>query len=116
AVLLALVALAALTVVPRAAPLTDRVDYIRPVMAVRLGSSAGNVVELAVGDSAIYTLDVVEGAVRAFALGAFEQQPTPETLIAQTGMPLEATGRRLAAPVAIEYLHSPDETPGNLAI
>jgi hypothetical protein len=82
----------------------DRVDQVSSAMAVRLGPSAVNVVDLAAGDDALYTLDVVEGSVRAFALDALDQRPTPETLIARTGTPLESPGRRLATPVAIEYL------------
>jgi len=77
-------------------------------MAIRLGPSATNVVDLAVGDAALYTLDVVEGAVRAFSLDGLEQQPTPETLLARTGTSIDnSVDRQLALPVAIEYLPGP---------
>src|SRR5437899_9092465 len=57
------------------APAVDErnVYVVNPAMAVRLGPSGGNVVDLAVGDDAVYTLDVVEGSVRAFALDATDQ-------------------------------------------
>jgi hypothetical protein len=89
---------------------------VNPAMAVRLGPSGGNVVDLAVGDDAVYTLDVVEGSVRAFALDGRDQQPTQETLLVRTGTPLGVGGRRLSVPVAIHYV--PGATPelGSLAI
>jgi hypothetical protein len=115
-ILLGLVALAALLLTHKPAAAADRVDFIRPEMAVRLGPSAASVVDLAVGDSALYTLDVTESAVRAFELNRLEQQATPETLLAQSGTPLDSAGRRLAAPVAIEYVPGPDSQPGSLTI
>src|SRR5207244_2400154 len=77
---------------------------VNPAMAVRLGPSGRNVVDLAVGDDTVYTLDVVEASVRAFPLDGRDQQPTPETLIARAGTPLGVGGRRLTVPVAIRYL------------
>lgn len=82
----------------------DRVDRVAPNMAVRLGPSAVNVVDLAVGAGALYTLDVGDGTVRAFALDALDQPPTPETLLARPGSPIANAGRRLDTPVAIEYV------------
>ncbi|HEX8966881.1 MAG TPA: hypothetical protein VF937_03310, partial [Chloroflexota bacterium] len=95
---------------PAAASLT-RVDTVDPAMAVRLGPSAANVIDLAVGDDAVYTLDTVEASVRAFTLDGLDQQPTPETLIARPGAPISGTSRQLTTPVAIEYVQgaSPDE-------
>jgi len=89
---------------------------VNPAMAVRLGPSGGDVVDLAVGDDAVFTLDVVEGSVRAFALDGRDQQPTPETLLARAGTPVGVGGRRLSVPVAIHYF--PGATPelGGLAI
>ena len=89
---------------------------VDPAMAVRLGPSGGNVVDLAVGDDAVYTLDVVEGSVRAFALDARDQQPTPETLVARAGTPLGVAGRRMTVPVAIHYVTSTTPGQGSLAI
>jgi hypothetical protein len=83
---------------------------------VRLGQTAANVVDLAVGDEALYTLDVVEGAVRAFALDALDQQPTPGTLLATRGTPVGLLGRALETPVAIEYLPDVAGQGGSLAI
>lgn len=95
-------------------------DYrVNPAMAVRLGPSGGNVVDLAVGDDAVYTLDVVEASVRAFALDARDQQPTPETLLVRAGTPLGGGSRRLNVPVAMRYIDSANSAasdPGALAI
>lgn len=92
----------------------DRVYRVSPAMAVRLGPAGGNVVDLAVGDDALYTLDVVEASVRAFQLDALDQQPTPDTLIARTGSPIGPAGRRLATPVAISYASA--ARPGGRAL
>jgi hypothetical protein len=89
---------------------------VNPDMAVRLGPSGGNVVDLAVGDDALYTLDVVEGSVRSFALDARDQQPTPETLLVRAGTQLGAGGRRLGMPVAIHYVPGVTRGQGSLAI
>jgi hypothetical protein len=89
---------------------------VYPAMAVRLGPSGGNVVDLAVGDDAVYTLDVVEGSVRAFALEARDQLPGPETLLVRAGTPLGVGGRRLTVPVAIQYVKGPRPGLGGLAI
>jgi hypothetical protein len=89
---------------------------VNPAMAVRLGSSGGNVVDLAVGDDALYTLDVVESSVRAFGLDGRDQQPTPDTLLVRTGAPIGPGQHRLAAPVAIEYLRAARPEQGVLAI
>jgi hypothetical protein len=129
--LLAMVVLAALTIVadpprqsyeatthmaPMLALPSERIERVSPAMAVRLGPSAANVVDLAAGDDALYTLDVSEGSVRAFALDALDQLPNPSTLLARTGAPLDTGGRRLAPPVAIEYLESASVQGGALAV
>jgi hypothetical protein len=113
--LLATVIAAALTITPDSPRVTsaapqvasttvaaDRVDRVSPSMAVRLGPSAVNVVDVVAGQDVLYTLDVGEASVRAFALDALDQQPTPDTLIARAGTPLDGAGRRLGTPVAIE--------------
>jgi hypothetical protein len=126
-VLLGAVALGALTIVPqpsRPAPeapsqtaaMAERVDRISAEMAVRLGPAAGNVVDLAVGDDALFTLDVVEGSVRGFPLDALDQQPTPETLLLQAGTTFDVAGHRLAQPVAIAYLIGQSADQGVLAV
>jgi hypothetical protein len=114
--LLGLVALAALAIAPRTGVPVDRVDALSPRMAVRLGSTAANVADMAVGDGALYTLDVVEGAVHAYALDSLEQQPGPETLLARAGTVLAGSERPLAQPVAIEYLPGDSTSAGSLAI
>ena len=48
---------------------------------------------------------MVEGSVRAFALDALDQQPTPETLVARAGVTLDPRGRKLSTPVAMQYLN-----------
>jgi hypothetical protein len=105
---------------PQFAPLvtaeTAPTYSVTPAMCVGLGSSGGNVVDLAVGDDALYTLDVVEASVRAFKLDARDQQPTPETLLVRSGAPIGPGQRRLAAPVAIEYLSGARPEQGVLAI
>jgi hypothetical protein len=111
--LLGTLALATLPLVPQPGAAATPVDGVAPRMAIRLGPSATNVVDLAVGDAALYTLDVVEGAVRAFSLDGLEQQPTPETLLARAGTAVEnGVDHQLSLPVAIEYLPG----PGTLAI
>lgn len=105
--------------VEEAAQTLDRVDRVEPVtpaMAARLGPSGVNVVDLAVGDDAVYTLDVVEGSVRAFRLDARDQPPTPDTLVARAGTPIGPAGRLLAMPVAIEFLGGAGPTRGVLTI
>jgi hypothetical protein len=94
----------------------ERIDRITPAMAVRLGPSAANVVDLAIGDDALYTLDVAEGSVRAFALGLLDQQPTPETLVVRMGTRFDAAGHQLAQPVAITYLSGQRPDDGVLAV
>jgi hypothetical protein len=90
---------------PRPAAPVDRVDLVSPEIAVRLGPSAANVVDLAIGDDSIYTLDVVEHAVRAFPLDARETLPTPDSLVARSGASIGAApGRSLGTPVAIQYV------------
>jgi len=105
--------------VDQAAETLDRVDRVvpvTPVMAARLGPSGVNVVDLAVGDDAIYTLDVVEGSVRAFRSDGRDQPPTPDTLVARAGTPIGPGDRRLAVPVAIEFLGDAGPTHGPLII
>jgi hypothetical protein len=91
----------------------DRVDAVSPRMAVRLGGAGANVVDMAVGDGALYTLDVVDGAVRDFSLDEIEQQPGPETVLARAGTSLSGVGEVLSKPVAIQFLPG---RPGSLAI
>jgi hypothetical protein len=114
--LLGLVAVAALVMAPQTGMPTDRVDGVSSKMAVRLGPSAANVIDIAVGDGALYTLDVVEGAVHAYALDGVEQQPLPETILARAGSSLSGVNQPLAQPVAIEYLPGGTNQPGSLAI
>lgn len=111
--LLGLVAIAALALSPRVGLPADRTDALTPRLAVRLGASAQNVVDLAAGDTSLYTLDVVEGTVRAYALDGSDQQPGPETLLARAGTPVSGAADGLAQPVAIEYLPG---TPGSLVV
>ena len=117
-VLLSLLAFAAFTIAPeparpavdaaaQAVTAAERVDRLSARTAVRLGPAAANVVDLLVGDNALYTLDVGEASVRTFALDGLDQQPTPETLLVRAGSLIDGAGRRLAAPVAIAYLSSP---------
>jgi len=125
--LLASVGVAAFTIAPEpvAAPpemaaqmlvLAEPIERVTPSMAVRLGPSGANVVDLAVGSDALYTLDVAEGSVRAFTLEALDQQPLPSTLVARTGTPIDVAGHRLAVPVAIEYLADAQPDQAGLAI
>jgi hypothetical protein len=125
--LLASVVVAAVTIAPEPPPqppdmaaqslnLGEPIQRVAPSMAVRLGPSGANVVDLAVGRDALYTLDVGESSVRAFALDALDQQPLPSTLVARTGSPIDAGGRRLDVPVAIEYLADAQPDHGVLAI
>ena len=79
-----------------------RTDWVAPRRLVSLGNQVSNVVDLAVSRDAVYTLDVAEGAVRGFELSADDQLPTPDTLVLGRGTPVG--GRRLDAPVAIEYV------------
>jgi hypothetical protein len=108
--------------VDEAAQALDRVDRVVPVtpaMAARLGPSGVNVVDLAVGDDAVYTLDVVEGSVRAFLPDGRDQSPTPDTLVARAGTPVGPAGpaaHRLALPVAIAFLNGAGPGPGVLTI
>jgi len=94
----------------------DRVVPVSPVMAVQLGQSGGNIVDLAVGDDTLYTLDVVEATVRAFPLEGRDLQPTPDTLLVQAGARVGGGARPLATPVAIQYLSGPRPELGVLAI
>jgi hypothetical protein len=97
----------------------DEIDRVFPVdsaMAVRLGQSGGDVVDLAVGDDALYTLDVVESSVRVFGLAGRDQQPTPDTLLTRAGATVAGSPRQLAAPVAIHYVAGKLSDPGLLAI
>jgi hypothetical protein len=114
--LLAMMAMATLAIIPQSTASATPVDGVSPHMAVRLGPSAANVADMAVGDAALYTLDVAEGAVHAFSMDDVEQRPTPETLLARAGTSIGGVGRQLALPVAIEYLPGPRNQPGSLAI
>jgi hypothetical protein len=115
-ILLAMMALATLAIIPQPAASATRVNSVTPRMAIRLGPSSANVADMAVGDNGLYTLDVAEGAVRAFTLDGVEQRPTPQTLLARSGASVNGIGRELALPVAIEYLPGPANAPGSLAI
>ncbi len=115
-ILLAMMALATLAIIPQPVASATRVNRVNPQVAIRLGPSAANVADMAVGDAALYTLDVAEGAVRAFTLDGLDQRPTPETLLAHSGTSVNGIGRQLALPVAIEYLPGSANVPGSLAI
>lgn len=115
-ILLGMMALATLAIIPQPGAFDTRVDGVSPRMAIQLGPSASHVVDLDAGDAALYTLDVVEGAVRAFPLDSLDQQPTPETVLARAGTSISNLGRRLAMPVAIDYLPGASSQPGTLAI
>src|SRR5579864_6573753 len=104
-VLLALVTIATLIIAPQPNTLAAHAESVTPRTAVQLGASATNVVDMAAGDRALYTLDAVEGTVRAFALDGLDHQPTPETLVAGVGTAVDA-GLTLGTPVAIQYLPS----------
>jgi hypothetical protein len=80
----------------------DRVYAVQPRLVVRLGPTGGNVVDLAVSEDRLFTLDVVEGAVRGFDASATEQWPTPETLVVRKGAAIGS--RFLDTPVAIQYV------------
>jgi hypothetical protein len=62
-------------------------------MAARLGPSGNNVIDLAVGDDALYTLDVVESAVRAFG-STHATSSRYRTLLVRSGAPIAV--RRVA--------------------
>lgn len=94
----------------------DRIAPVTPAMAVRLGPSGRNVVDLAIGDDALYTLDVVESTVRTFALDARDQQPTPDTLLVRAGAAMGPGSRRLGTPVAIQYVGGTRRDQGSLTI
>jgi hypothetical protein len=92
----------------------DRAYVVQPTQSVRFGPTGGNVVDLAVGVDAVYTLDVVEAAVRRFSVDGVDQQPTPETLLLRQGATVGE--RRLDAPVAIQYLSGARPGAGTLTI
>jgi hypothetical protein len=100
--------------VARALQHIDRVYPIQTGLAVHLGPTGSNVVDLAVSEDRLYTLDVVEGAVRRFDALDVEQWPTPETLLARKGA---AVGSRfLDTPVAIQYVPGTAQGAGALTI
>jgi len=115
-VLLAMMALATFAILPPPGTPPTRIRGVSPRTAIRLGPQAASVVDLAVGDAALYTLDVAEGAVRAFSLDALEQRATPETLLARAGTSIDTLGGQLTLPIAIEYLPGLPREPGSLAI
>ncbi|MBV9171814.1 MAG: hypothetical protein JOZ81_17215 [Chloroflexi bacterium] len=92
----------------------DRVVPVDPAVAVRLGPGAANVVDLAAADDAIYTLDPVEATVRTFAADSLEQVPTQQTVLVSRGATVGA--RRLATPIAMEYLPLADSREGELVV
>jgi hypothetical protein len=95
----------------------DQIDRVYPVQVsfvVRLGPTGSNVVDLAVADDRLFTLDVVENAVRRFGTLGGEQWPTPETLVVRKGAPVG--GRFLDTPVAIQYLAGPQAGNGVLTV
>jgi hypothetical protein len=94
----------------------DRAVQVSPAMAVRLGPSGGNVVDLAIGDDALFTLDVVEQSVRVFGLDGQDQQPTPETLLLRAGSAIGGTPRRVATPVAIQFVAGQRANQGVLLV
>ncbi len=95
----------------------DRLDRVYPVqtqMVVRLGPTGSNVVDLAVAEDRLFTLDVVENAVRRFAAFENEQWPTVETLVVRKGAAVGS--RSLDTPVAMQYLPTPHTGSGVLTI
>ncbi len=80
----------------------DRAETVQPAQLVRLGPTGANIVDLAVSADRVFTLDVVEGAVRGFDPWGAEQWPTPDTLLVRKGSAVG--GRSLDTPVAIQYL------------
>lgn len=92
----------------------DRVVPVQPGVLVRLGPTGGNVVDLAVSEDRVFTLDVVEDAIRAFSTLVGEQWPTPETLVARKGASIGS--RVLDTPVAIQYVRGPRPGAGALTI
>jgi hypothetical protein len=72
-------------------------------MTVRLGPAGGNVVDLAVGNDVLYTLDATEGTVRAFATSGRDQAPTPDTLVLRAGTAGDWAGP-LQTPVAMQLV------------
>jgi len=105
------------TLLQRATAMLDDVDRVQPVQptqVVRLGPTGANVVDLAVSAERLFTLDVVEGAVRGFDPLAAEQWPTPDTLLVRKGAALG--GRSLDTPVAIQYVASGQPESGALTI
>jgi hypothetical protein len=94
----------------------DRVEPVSPAMAVRLGPSGRDVIDLAIGDASLFTLDVVEGAVRVFGLDARDQQPTPDTILVKAGAAVTGDEHPLASPVAIQYLSGDQPGAGALTI
>ena len=110
--LLTLLTVIALVFVPQPSTLAAPTQGVTPHVAVSLGPEAANVVDMVAGASALYTLDVAEGAVHAFALDALDQQPTPDTVLARAGTRLDSAGHALTLPIAIDYL----PLAGSLAI
>ncbi|HEY3062941.1 MAG TPA: hypothetical protein VGL99_28545 [Chloroflexota bacterium] len=98
----------------RALDWLDRVYPVQTQMVVRLGPTGTNVVDLAVAQDRLFTLDVVENAVRRFAAFETEQWPTQETLVVRKGAAVGS--RTLDTPVAIQYLPSPQTGGGFLTI
>jgi hypothetical protein len=92
----------------------DRVVPVEPVVSVRLGPGAANVVDLAAADTAIYTFDPVEATVRMFSIDGLEQAPTPQSLLMSRGAPVGA--RHLATPVAMQYIQASDPAQGELVV
>ena len=106
-VLLAMMALATFAILPPPGTPPTRIRGVSPRTAIRLGPEAASVVDLAVGDDALYTLDVAEGAVRAFSLDALRAATDTRNVAGACGTSIDALGGQLALPVAIEYLTGP---------
>jgi len=92
----------------------DRIYPVEPRVAVHLGPTGMNVVDLAVSQDRLFTLDVGEDAVRRFDALTGEQWPTPETLVLRKGA---AIGNRvLDTPVAIQFVGGPRADAGALTV
>jgi hypothetical protein len=92
----------------------DRIARVQPTQVVRLGPTGANVVDLAVSVDRLFTLDVVEGAVRGFDPLGSEQVPTPETLLVRKGAALGRSA--LDTPIAIQYVGADRPEAGALTI
>jgi hypothetical protein len=105
-------------IVDEAANTLGEIDRIYPVesrVAVHLGPTGLNVVDLAVSQDRLFTLDVGEDAVRRFDAFTGEQWPTPETLVLRKGAAI-GNNRVLDTPVAIQFVGGARPEAGALTV